>query len=267
MPPRKRTRKGAYRPYRTGHLRKQQTRYKKRNALVRVPRDKLGFPQSMASTLRLVQKIPLDLGPTGAIVLSEFIANDLFNTTDGSLPYPQPRSFDEYMTLYETFTVSSSRCSVNFMFEAYHGATGENTTDKYLVNPGASATESAALPAVICGLHKSVTSGYTTGAKAEDLMEQDRTQWKVLTSTGNPQVLSSSIKTSDFFGKDALVGSEGYTGTKSQGPANRLYWQVWAGTANGNSLPVGAHVRVVAYVTIEFNARFTDPRTLVDSHG
>jgi len=257
-----------FRPSRIGTLRRQQTRGRKRNALVRVPRDKLGFPQSMSSTLRLVTRVDLDLGypaAAGIAQVAEFSANDLFKPQLAPAGTGQPRSFDEYMTLYDTFTVTSSKCSVNFMLEGYTGPTGENSVDKYLVNPGGNVTESAAVPAIVCGLHKSITEGVVVGPTAQKLMEQDRTQWAVMTAQSQPPTLSNTIKPSDFFGKDALVGSDGYTGTVASSPANGLVWQVWAAPATDSTLPTGANIRVVAYVTMEYKARFTDPKTLAAS--
>jgi len=236
--------------------------------MVRVPRDKLGFPQSMSSTLRQVTRVEFDLGyprAAGEADYAEFSANDLFKPQLLPAGTGQPRSFDEYMTLYDTFTVTSSKCSVNFMLEGYTGPTGENAVDKYLVNPGGNVTESAAMPSIICGLHKAVDTGVQANPTAATLMEQDRTQWGIMTAQSQPPTLHGSIRTSDFYGKEALVGSEGYTGTKLTSPAHGLVWQIWAGPGADIAFPTGANIRVVAYVTIEYKARFTDPKTLAAS--
>lgn len=86
-----------------------------------------------------------------------------------------------------------------------------------------------------------------------------------MTPGSGSATLTGNLKTSDFFGKDALVGSEGYTGSDSASPAHDIYWEVWAGRATNDAIPAGSIVKVRAYVTIEYDAVFTDPKTLAAS--
>lgn len=94
-------------------------------------------------------------------------------------------------------------------------------------------------------------------------MEKDRTFWRMLTPGGNQVTLGSSVKVSEFFGKDALVGSAGYTGSASNGPEsdNTIFWEVWAGRGSNQPIVSGDTCNIRAYVTIEYNATFTDPKT------
>lgn len=235
---------------------------RRRNANVSVPRDKLGFPQSMRATLRYTDKMTFELASNTNAIVSTFRANDLFDPRY-ALGGHQPRSFDQYMGLFNNFTVTSSTCSVNFMYQAYDGPTTENVPLKYLVkNSGADSSEPPALPAVVCGVHKGIE--LLSGGTGQDQIEKDRTQWKILTPAQQPNI-KAKLKVSDFFGKTDLVGSEGYGGTDATSPDNPVFWEVWCAHAGHDAFPDADEIRVVAFVTIEYNAVFTDPKTLTAS--
>ncbi len=239
-------------------------RRKQRNALVSVPRDKLGFPQSMKATLRYTEVADFTL-PNHSAQTATFRANDLYNPrVAGGAPFHQPRTFDQYMTLYNTFTVQGSKISLNFVYEGYMGpstiATDPGSGNPYLIQevgtPGAGKVPS--LPAVVVAVHKG-TEALQAG-NPEEQIEKDRTVWKLLTP-GTDKTITSKLVTSEFFGKDALVGSAGYTGTASNGPDHDILWEVWAGRASNQPIVSGDTCHVRAYVTIEYNATFTDPKT------
>lgn len=239
-------------------------RRKQRNALVSVPRDKLGFPQSMKATLRYTEVADFVLSDHSAHVAT-FRANDLYNPrVAGGAPFHQPRTFDQYMTLYNTFTVQGSKISLNFVYEGYMGpstiATDPGSGNPYLVQevgtPGAGKVPS--LPAVVCGVHKGTEQ--LQAGNPDEQMEKDRTLWRLMTP-GASRTLTNRVRVSEFFGKDALVGSAGYTGTASGGPDHDIYWEVWAGRASNQPIVTGDTCNVRAYVTIEYNATFTDPKT------
>lgn len=201
--------------------------------------------------------------------VTTFRANDLYRPHLGVV-FHQPRSFDEYMGLYNKFTVTGSKISVNFVYEGYNGP----STQLEIVGPPASThlvqEAGAALPltvpacpAVMCGIHKGTEQ--LQAGEPEKQIEKDRTLWKIMTPNSGAVTLGSRLKTSDFFGKDALVGSEGYEGSDSSSPANDIYWEVWAGRATNQHIPANSKVLVRMYITIEYDAVFTDPKTLVAS--
>jgi len=266
MPARKRSRmtfERGPRPTRTAALRKAQSRG--RNALVSVPRNKLGFPQSMRATLRYTEVADFVLSDHNAHVAT-FRANDLYNPrVAGGAPFHQPRTFDQYMLMYNTFTVKGSKISINFIYEGYLGtstiATDPGSGNPYLIQevgtPGAGKVPSQ--PAVVCAVRKA-TDQLLSGIPSEQ-MEKDRTRWKLMTPSGGSPTITNKLVTSEFFGKDALVGSAGYTGNDTSGPDHDIYWEVWAGRGSNQPIVTGDTCNVRAYVTIEYNATFTDPKT------
>ena len=95
-----------------------------RNAMVSVPRAKIGFPQSMRTKLRYATRV--DFVPTGTTVVSKtFLANGLYDP-DTTVGGHQPRGFDEFMAAYTTFTVQGSKASCSFMYEGYDGPSVEH---------------------------------------------------------------------------------------------------------------------------------------------
>ena len=76
------------------------------------------------------------------------------------------------------------------------------------------------------------------------------------------RVVSTSCRTSDFFGKKSLVGAEGYTGSDSRDPAEQIKYALWAGRMSGNNAGL---VRFRAYITMEYDAVFTEPKILIAS--
>ena len=77
-----------------------------------------------------------------------------------------------------------------------------------------------------------------------------------------PSGVPKSVNCSQLLGKRDLVGADGFTGSRTANPANIAMLTIFAGRMSGENQ--GA-CKVVAYVTIEFDAVFTEPRTLPES--
>ena len=104
--------------------------------MVNVPRNKLAFPQSMSTMLRYTDKINMGLiGATTNVIQNQFVANGAFDPNLTGVGH-QPRGFDQFMAGYETFTVTGSKISVNFVYDAYQGPSSEGTLG-HMQNPGA----------------------------------------------------------------------------------------------------------------------------------
>jgi hypothetical protein len=177
---------------------------KGRNASVRVPRTKLALPQSMRTKLRYVEQV--EFKPTGQnAIQSSYRANGLFDPSI-ALGGHQPRGFDEFMAICSTFTVVGSTCSVNFMYEGYDGPSQSGGVPSGLISSTGydGSNVVPALSPVIVGIHKGVD--VLAAGSAPEQMEKDRTQWKVMTPSGGPVTMSSSLMTKDFFGKKFLPG-------------------------------------------------------------
>lgn len=260
MPSKRMRTEQGFRPSKTDALRAKQTGRRRsgaRNRRVVIPRDKLGFATSMVSTLRYVDRVEFAPVSTTTAVWS-FRANDLYDPFTGTGGH-QPRGFDEMMAIYNNFTVTSSKCSVNWMLEGYDGPSQTGGTPAALIKTMEDSTGAPAVPPVICGVMRSA-EGYGSGIPVDEQMEKDRTTWKVMTPQTGGEITSTKSGLSDFFGKQDLVAAEGYGGTASGGPDNEAMYHLFCARGS-DDYPAGT-VKVVAYVTIEYRATFTEPKPL-----
>ncbi len=240
--------------------RKARSARKARNRMVAVPRNKMAFPSSMRTKLRYVEHRDFTLTTTTNAVSAQFNALGMFDP-DVNLGGHQPRGFDEFMTTYGSYTVIGSTCSVNYMYRDYDGPTLLNLTGSLLKTMGASSSDEnhIAQSAVVCGIHKGVEL-LTAGTAAEQ-MEKDRTKWDVITPQSGAARLGSSLAAKDFYGAGAVVGAEGFSGDASLNPTNPLYWEVWCAKTDADN-SASRDCTVTAYITLEFDVVFTEPKTL-----
>lgn len=235
-----------------------------RNRRVRVPRDKLAFPQQLRTKLRYCVRTELDLTSITTVVKT-IRANDLYDS-EYSVGGHQPRGFDEMMKVYKTFTVTGASCSGSFMYEGYLGPTEEENSILVQTIGNSVGTQPfptqrpPALPPVACGIHKGVE--LLGAGAAEEQMEKDRSKWRFLTPNMGCAQVGTKLKCSDFFGKKSLIGAEGFSGNDTAGPTEPLYFEVWAARLDNNTTLNGAIVHVPVYIVVEYDCVFTDPKTL-----
>lgn len=244
------------------------TRRAAKNAIVAVPRSKLAFPSGMRTKLRYVQRVEFDNVTQATIAKYAYRANSLTDPSVTGTAGHQPRGFDEFMGVYRTYTVLGSKISVNFCYSGYDGpAALDDNTSAFLIKTvdgdagSASGGAVAASPPLVVGIHKGVTELAATDTAATS-MEQDRTVWRFMTPQDGAETIGTSMKTSDFFGKDALVGAEGYTGSITADADNLIYYTVWCARANNTTAGI---CKSVGYITIEYDVMFTEPKTLGES--
>lgn len=258
MPSQKRTFSGTQKSGSQGARRPPVRRGRRKNARVTVPRNRLGFPQQMRSTLRYTYRSEFALTNTTAQT-STIRANDLFDPNYATGGH-QPRGFDEFMSIYNEFTVLGSKVKVDFMYEGYLNPTTTGTAGNLIQAISGVSTSSYEVPGcppVAVGIHKGVE--LLSSGTAIEQMEKDRTVSKIMTPNAS-ETLRMSLKASDFFGKKTLVGSEGYIGNKIKGPDEEIYFEVWACRLDDNYN--SGNIRVPIYVTVEYDAVFTKPLTL-----
>lgn len=228
-----------------------------RNALVRVPRNKVGFPQQIKTKLRYSTRVEFTPNTT-SVQQFQLKANGMFDP-QVAIGGHQPRGFDEFMDAYTMFTVLGSKISTSWMYEGYSGPSLVTALGN--LNQQINTVTSSAIPAltpVCCGLHKGVES--LTSGTVETQIEKDRTVWTFVNSQHGHKTLATSMHVSDFFGKSALTGSEGYTGSDSADPDNVVFYELWCGRVS-NDYPQD-NVKIVCYATIEYDAVFSQPKTL-----
>jgi len=238
----------------------QQRRWRNRNAIVNVPRNRLNFPQSQRTTLRYCTPITFDLTGEGTgIKQFQFRANGMFDPDVGQGGH-QPRGFDEYMSIYNTFTVLGCSISVNWVFQGYQGPTTIDPSANALYQTSGPDTLTPAACPVIVGIHKGLE--ILAAGAVQTQMEKDRTSWVVLLPTGPSKTQTSKLLVSDFYGKQKLVGSAGFTGDKTQDPSEQVYFEIFAGRATQIT---GGATSVTGYCTLQYDAVFTEPKTLTQS--
>lgn len=230
-----------------------------RNAIVTVPRGKLAFPQEMRTTLRYVATHDLDPSSSTSNGVT-FLANGIFKPEHTHTGH-QPRGFDQYADLYNTFTVTASKISVTFAFGGYMGSGGHDATGKPSLAIYAKNTNDVpAPPSAICLVHKSAELNST--GTIESFQEKDKTKWVTITSAGEAKIVSTRLRTSEFFGKDALVGAEGYTGSSTADPSEKLYYHIMAGLNSGE---YPGQVDVRANICVSYDVVWTNPKQLAAS--
>lgn len=226
--------------------------------MVSVPRNKIGFPQSLRTTLRYVVRKDFNVDSLANISYERFRANGMYDP-EVSLGGHQPRGFDQAMALYQTFTVVASRISVNFAYTGYDGpATLDSGTQSHLVKSTGDVTDAPASPPVMVGIYKG-SEALTLPITGDEIMEHSRVVWQPMNSQQPGVTVRSRAHIGSFFGKRSLVGAEGYTGSAAADPTELVEYWVWVGRT-GRTAAGLCHVS--AYVAMEFDAVFTEPKVL-----
>ena len=213
----------------------------------------------MATKLRYCDSI--DLTPNSNSIQSRaYLANGLFDP-QVALGGHQPRGLDEFMEIYQKFTVKGATISVTYVYEGYLGSSTTADTGapdqqiKYVSS--SSSVHVYAVPAAVCLVQPSTIASMT--GTFDQVQEMEKTRWKTMTPASGPVTVTHSLKCSDFFGKDFLVGSDGYTGDEQSDPDNKLYFHVSTGLQS-NEYPVTIKVR--ANICITYDTVFTEPKPL-----
>lgn len=229
------------------------------NRRMTVPRNRLNFPQSLRTRMRYVTRVEFTPTSTSAIVRT-IRANDLFDP-EFAVGGHQPRGFDEMMEVYGKYTVMGSKVSATFMYEGYTGPSETGSAGHLIQTLSSSAgspPETPALPPIACGIHTG-TENLATGT-AEEQMEKERTTWGYISPSSGVVTRTASATQKDFFGKEFVVGAEGYSGSASKGVTEDLFFEVWAARLD-NNYNTGV-VRIPCFITVEYDAVFTEPKTL-----
>ncbi len=232
---------------------------RKSTVMVRVPRGKIGFPQSMRTTLRLTHTAVFQ--PSGTTIVAESIqANGLYQPVVGVAK--KPRGFDQFMAIYGNYTVLGTKCRVRFMYAGYDGpATTEASSDELIKTSlvGDIDDSKAALP-VACGIRKGTQILGTVNT--EDIFERERTKGLYMTPQEGSRTVSMTASTGEFFKNYTTVSTEGYSGSASANPAIPVYLEPWA------SRPVNvddAVTQVIAFIELEFDTVFSNPQPLLQA--
>lgn len=217
----------------------------------------------MVATLRYVDRLEFEPDSTTTKVWS-FRANGAFDPL-ANVGGHQPRGFDEYSSLYSTYTVTASKVTVNWMYDGYNGPSMTGGTPAILTQQvEGDASDVPSLSPAICGIFKA-NEAWGADMTNSELMERDRVNWTVLTPNANARSTSQKSTFTEFFGKQDLVAAEGYSGNTGgigtgTDPDNQVYYHLWA--SRGSEDYPNGKCRVTAFVNIEYRVVFTDPKPL-----
>lgn len=227
-----------------------------KSGMVKVPRNRLNFPQSMKTTLRYTERI--EFTPTGTAVQQfRFMGNGVYDPNVTGVGH-QPRGFDQFMDVYQKFTVVASQCTVQYMYEGYDGPSLKASAGNLTQNRSSTDNVPALTP-VCCGLHKGMEA--LAAGSYTDQCEKDRTQWGYITGSGGEIcTLIGKGSTKEMFGKQYAIGAEGYTGDSGSDPTEAWFWECWAGRVS-DDYPQ-EQVKVVGNVVLQYDVVFTEPKTL-----
>lgn len=250
---------------------------RKRNTMVSVPRGKLGFPQSMRTTLKYCDKFDIDL-PTLNCVVSTIRANSIYDPQYATGGH-QPRGQDEFSDVYNDYCVTGCKLTATAMYQGYNGPVNYSISN---VPPSGALLQSfpaavqgnsshASLPVGFIVQKSAEASGSATG-NAETLekkLEYDRSVSTFLNSQGQHKTLRTSMKIADMFGvkHGDLVGDQDYSGktgdtATGSNPANVCYIHAIVGVAGHLGLTDPAKTGITMFVEVEYDVTFTNPKKL-----
>lgn len=218
---------------------------------LRVPRFRRaptlsGFPARKLVKLRYATRLNLDPPLNGVPVHNGYLANGMFdpNTAIGG---HQPMGFDQWMTVYNHFTVLGSRITVQYV---------PNTTT--VIAPiafGVMLVDDNTMP-------------YTTTDALHQIMESKHGGRFLRLGANNNSATSYGLRVTrnfsakKFFGTKAIIGEDTYRGTVAGDPAETANFLVWAcnPTTAGNDPPSCSFL-----VTIDYIAMLTERKELPQS--
>lgn len=220
------------------------------------------YGEEVAATLRLVRRMPPAGFPKSKRVRMRYATTFLLNpTTDGvpvhkvlcangmfdpehALGGHQPMGFDQWMTVYDHFTVTDSVVQVKPLY-----------TSPTSVQPGVfgvTLDDDHNLP------YGSLTDMIESG------MTSRRTKVYGLTEavgTGSDPLVYKAFRAKKFFGIKAVVGEDELKGSQASNPSEGAFFHVWACSPGAGSDPSA----MVFQAVIDYVAVLTEPKALPSS--
>ena len=202
-----------------------------------------GFPSRKIVRLRYAQTINLNASGTGTPVHHNFCANGMYDP-DLTGTGHQPMGFDQWMTVYDHYTVLGSKCTARYI--------PNTTTDFAPMAFGIMLTDDGTFPYLdIDAIVESRAGGraYRLGAL-------------------NNSATSRNLSVTRFFsakkalGRPTVVGEEELKGSAIANPTEQSHFQIWCvnPTSAGNDPPPCSFMVIIEYI-----AMLTERRELAQS--
>lgn len=193
-----------------------------------------------ASATRKVKYVDfVDLTPGSASVgYHTFVANGLYDP-DYTGTGHQPMGFDEIMAFFDHYTVTDATVTVD------------------VVPKTISNVEPALLGIALTDSHTALA-----GKTLPEVLESRVTQSYIHAGAYNPtdvHRIKAKFSAKEFFGVKDVNGMYQYRGSSSTNPSEQAHFQIFASSHAATPGPI------TLLVTVEFNAKFTEPRMIGQS--
>lgn len=232
-------------------------RTRRRNPMLRRSLILSGFPNKKVVRLRYVTQRVLDAGGTNGIATCVIRANDLYDPEQSvqgtSTAGHQPMGFDQWIALYDHFTVVGAKITAKFI----------NNTTAHVV-PGMCGIMLTDMPRIgptltISTLEQLMENRMHTGVSTVGL---------VLGNTNSTTTKTMKFSARKFFGKRVL-GEDIYRGSDVGSPTEQACFEVFY-SPMGGAPAIGPQVQndpgqILALITIDYIAVFTEPKPLNQS--
>lgn len=203
----------------------------------------LGFPQSYISKLKYVDRITINPG-IGSFAEHIFRANSCFDPDYTGVGH-QPKTFDQFMALYQHYTVIGARIKVKPL------RTTGDTNDTVLSLWGCT----------LMARFNDVATMYADNGLSSILesrmigSRKTRHTGLVYNLNKSSDALTCSYSAKKFFKAKAIIDESQHKGTDSTNPTEDVFFSVWAVPPDGSSdAAAQTYLVEIEYITV-----FTEP--------
>lgn len=174
----------------------------------------------------------LNPGVGGTCAVQVFSANGLYDPDITGTGH-QPIGFDQYMTMYDHYTVIGAKIRVFF----------ENTDSTY---------------SQLCGI--SIQDNATASTDSRVYIENGATKQKFMSVKGSSRdvvTLTHQVGIGKFMGRRSILTEDDFRGDVSSNPTEQVYFHVWA---SPQAAADSANVNLI--VQIDYIAILTEPKLI-----
>lgn len=193
-------------------------------------------PKMRPFRLRYVENITMNPGAVGAQAIQYFSANGMYDPYFTGVGH-QPLGFDQYMTMYDHFVVTQSKCTA------------------YMHNQETSDT-------VVLGIFLNDDTN-TLAVSTAQQNEQPNTKWRYLSPTGSGGDAGTVTKTFNArkdLGRKSPLSDPQLKGSTSSNPSEQMYYSIYIGPISSVD-SIAQELQVV----IEYTGWLIEPKDLVQS--
>lgn len=206
-------------------------------ALRRMP--PAGFPESKKVRLRYATSLTLDPPDTGTLSYTSICANGMFDP-ELALGGHQPMGFDQWMAVYNHYTVSEAVIQMRWVPISATSVT-PGVFGVLLDDDSSMPYAGNYLAMVESGRAKHSTYGLTEG----------------IGSGRSPRVIKY-FNAKKFFGSKYIQGDLKYAGNSAKNPDENVYFHVWAASGGSGADPPSQRFEII----VDYVATLTEPRAL-----